>query len=100
MIKKLIFPALAVFMLASCASTPIADFATAWDQADAKRAEAASLGYQWRDTDKMLKKAKEEHEAGNAEEAMKLVNQAMEESNDAIDQYHRESELWASRVPQ
>jgi PBP1b-binding outer membrane lipoprotein LpoB len=100
MMKKLISIPLAAMLLVSCASVSSDDFPTAWEKADAKRKEAASLGYEWRDTGKMLKKAKKEHEEGNVEAAMKLVKQAMEESTDAIAQAQRESELWASRVPQ
>lgn len=76
------------------------DFSAAWDAADAKRQEAAAVGYEWRDTSKMLKKAKTEAEAGNTEAAMKLVARAHEESVDAIEQEARESALWQSRVPQ
>ena len=76
------------------------DFAAAWDAADAKRKEASTIGYEWRDTGKMLKEAKTEAEAGNKEKAMKLVAKAMEQSADAIAQEARESELWAARVPQ
>lgn len=99
--KKLITFPLAALLLVSCASVSSnEDFASAWDAAEAKRKEAAAVGYEWRDTKKMLTKAKEEHEAGNAEAAMKLVNQAMEESSDALVQHERESTAWASRVPQ
>lgn len=76
------------------------DFTAAWDAADAKRIEAAAVGYEWRDTGKMLKKAKEEAEAGNTEAAMKLVAKANEESMDAIAQESREADAWQSRVPQ
>ncbi len=76
------------------------DFATAWEAAEAKRKEAAAVGYEWRDTGKMLKKAKEEAEAGNTEAAMKLVAKAHEESEDAIAQQAREADLWQARVPQ
>jgi len=75
------------------------DFSMKWDEAEAKRVEAAELGYEWRDTNKLLKSAKKESEAGNTEKAMTLVAQALEQSNDAIAQSQREKELWASRVP-
>lgn len=75
------------------------DFAMKWDEAEAKRVEAAELGYEWRDTGKILKSAKSESEAGNTESAMKLVAQALEQSADAIAQYQREKESWAARVP-
>ncbi len=101
MIKRLITFPLAALFLVSCASVSSNDdFASAWDAAEAKRKEAAAVGYEWRDTKKMLKKAKSEHEAGNTDAAMKLVAQALEESNDALVQHERESAAWASRVPQ
>lgn len=76
------------------------DFTAAWEAAEAKRKEAAAVGYEWRDTGKMLKKAKEEAEAGNTEAAMKLVAKAHEESMDAVAQEAREASAWQSRVPQ
>ncbi len=101
--KKLIAISLA-FLLVSCAPVPSADpavtFMAAWDAADAKRQEAAAVGYEWRDTKKMLKKAKAEFEAGNTEMAMKLVTQAREEAEDGIAQEMRESTAWTSRVIQ
>ena len=101
MMKKLITFPLAAFFLVSCASVSSNDdFMSAWDAAEAKRKEAAAVGYEWRDTKKMLKKAKEENEAGNTEAAMKLVVQALEESSDALVQHERESAVWAARVPQ
>ena len=101
MIKKtvvMLFTAVAF----SCGSGLVMadDFTAAWDAAEAKRKEAAAVGYEWRDTKKMLKKAKEEAEAGNTEAAMKLVAKAHEESEDAIAQQAREAELWQARVPQ
>ncbi len=104
MLKPLILaPALGI-LLASCASVhnhdPAEAFQSAWDASDAKRQEAAAVGYEWRDTKKMLKKAQEEFEAGNTEAALKLVARAREESEDAIAQHTRETNAWASRVIQ
>ena len=75
------------------------DFMAKWDEAEAKRAQAAELGYEWRDTGKLLKSAKSESEAGNTEQAMALVAQALEQSMDAIVQSEREKQNWAARVP-
>ncbi len=86
-------------LLLSSALVLADDFATKWDEAEAKRIEAAELGYEWRDTEKILKSAKKESEAGNTEKAMALVAQAFEQSKDAIAQSQREKENWASRVP-
>ena len=85
--------------LAASSTVFAEDFAMKWDEADAKRMEAAELGFEWRDTGKILKSAKKESEAGNADKAMELVNQAMEQSMDAIAQSQREKENWAARVP-
>ena len=99
MLKKLISIPIAAAFLVSCAAVSSSDdFNTAWEAADAKRKEAAAVGYEWRDTKKFLKKAKSEHEAGNTEAAMKLVAKAHEEAEDAIAQHAREADLWASRV--
>ena len=76
------------------------DFSMKWEEADAKRKHAAELGYEWRDTRKLLKSAKKESEAGNSEKAMALVAQALEQSLDAIAQSEREKQNWAARVPE
>lgn len=82
------------------ASISAADFAAAWEAADAKRKEAGKIGAEWRDTGKMLKQAKKAAEEGDEAKAMKLVAKALEQSEDAIAQHARESNLWAARVPQ
>ena len=76
------------------------EFSDAWAAADAKRGEAAKLGFEWRDTKKILKNAKKEADGGNLEKAMKLVKKAHEQSEDAIAQQAREALAWQSRVPQ
>lgn len=77
-----------------------ADFVAAWDAAEAKRNRASAVGYEWRDTKKLLKKARKEAESGDMEKAMNLVATADEQSEDALAQQARESEAWKSRVPQ
>ena len=76
------------------------DFDAAWAEADAKRQEAAAVGFEWRDTKKILESAKKAAEEGDMDKAMQLVAQALEESNDALAQQKRESTLWQGRVPQ
>ena len=76
------------------------EFNVAWEAADAKRKDAAGVGYEWRDTGKMLADAKSSAEAGDMEKAMKLVAKAHEQSEDAIAQQAREANLWQARVPQ
>lgn len=75
------------------------DFDAAWAAADKKRAEAAALDYEWINTGKLLKKAKEANAKGKTEKAMKLVAKALEQANDAIAQAERESSQWQARVP-
>ena len=75
-------------------------FKAAWDAAEASRQEAATLGYEWRDTKSILGKAKSAADEGNLENAMNLVARAQEESGDAIAQQAREAGLWKARVPQ
>ena len=75
------------------------EFDASWKAADEQRQEAAKVGYEWRDTKKLLKKAKAANEAGDSDKAMKLVAQAHEQSSDAIAQQARESGLWQARVP-
>ncbi|NKB77148.1 MAG: hypothetical protein GKR96_08905 [Gammaproteobacteria bacterium] len=74
-------------------------FESSWAAADEQRKMAAKLGFEWRDTKKLLKKAKAANESGENEKAMKLVAKAHEQSNDAIAQQERESSAWQSRVP-
>ena len=84
----------------SFGATASEDFDAAWAEADAKRQEAAAVGFEWRDTKKTLDAAKKAAEEGDMDKAMQLVAKALEESSDAIAQEKRESTLWQARVPQ
>ncbi len=100
-ISKIFIPAIAVLSLSGCASLSASEeFTAAWDAADAARKDAAAVGYEWRDTGKILGKAKAAADEGDMENAMKLVAKAQEQSADAMVQQKRESELWKTRVPQ
>ena len=90
----------ALILAASFTAFASEDFNAAWEAADAKRAEAGKAGFEWRDTGKMLKQAKEAAEGGDMEAAMKLVAKAQEQSEDALAQGEREANLWQARVPQ
>ncbi len=76
------------------------EFEASWKAADEQRQAAAKLGFEWRDTKKLLKKAKAANEAGENEEAVKLVAKAHEQASDAVAQHEREGGLWQARVPQ
>ncbi len=56
-----------------------------------KLARAKKLGYEWRDTSALIKAAEKAAAAGDNDKAIKLANQASEESQDAIKQYYAES---------
>ena len=100
MLKKLCLPVVLSFGLLFSAVGHSDDFAVAWEAADQARKEAGKVGYEWRDTAKLLKKAQAAAEKGEMAKAMKLVAQAHEQAEDGIAQAARESELWMARVPQ
>jgi len=60
--------------------------------ANAKAAmkKASSLGYLWRDTGKILKKAEAAAAKGNEDEAVKLANSARSQAEMAVKQYYLE----------
>lgn len=58
--------------------------------AEAKKvtSEAAALGYEWRDTGKLIKQAEAALKDGDYAKAESLANQATAQSQEAIDQYY------------
>ena len=100
MIKNLITGAVLALFVFSGNVYAADDFSAAWEAADSKRKEAGKVGYEWRDTKKILGKAKDAADAGDMEKAMKLVATAHEQAEDAIVQHDRESKIWQARVPQ
>jgi len=75
------------------------EFNVAWEKADQLRQKAASVGFEWRDTGKMLASAKAAAEEGDLDKAMKLTAVAHEQGDDAYAQYQREQKNWMARVP-
>lgn len=78
--------ALSLGLLAGCATT--GDDATsaaeqAIAEAKAANAEVAALGYEWRDTAKIIKQAEQALADGDADKALALANQALAQANDA-----------------
>ena len=53
-----------------------AEFKAAVEKAEASRKKAGSVGGEWRDTGKMIKKAKAAAKKGDYEKALKLANTA------------------------
>ncbi len=58
--------------------------------AEAARKAAAEVGYEWRDTGKMIKEAKKLAAKGKNAEAIQLAKKAEEEGKDALNQYRSE----------
>ena len=76
--------ALSLGLLAGCATTGD-DAASAAEQAiaDAKaaNAEAAAMGFEWRDTGKIIKDAEAALAAGDNEKALALANKALAQAD-------------------
>lgn len=89
-------------LLVACAGNTVAadekSFNASYEAADAARKQAASMHYEWRDTGKMLKKAKEAAAKGDYETAEKLANKARMQGEMAVAQAKEQEQLWQSAV--
>ena len=94
-----IFRIFAVLMvlgiMVGCASTPTEEPSDAQSSAAAAIAKAKelqsevnALGYEWRDTGKIIKEAQAAYDSGDYAKAESLANQAIAQSEDALDQYY------------
>ncbi len=97
--KYVISSLLALSFVAAGTSLAGDEFEAAWQAADDKRKEAAGMKSEWRDTKKMLDKAKQAAEKGDMDAAMSLVAMAHEQAADGIAQAEREAVIWITRVP-
>ncbi|MCY4050813.1 MAG: hypothetical protein OXE41_08675 [Gammaproteobacteria bacterium] len=97
--KKFIITGLLTLTFAIAGTSSASEFEAAWEAADNKRKEAASVQSEWRDTKKILAKAKQAAEKGDMETAMSLVAIAHEQATDGIAQAEREEIMWITRVP-
>ena len=79
-------------------SESASDFEKAFEAANKLRLEAASLEFEWSNTEKFLLDAKKTYADGDKEKAMQLVKQAHEESELAIKQAETEADAWKDRV--
>ena len=99
---RLFFAAVLSFgLLAGCATTGD-DTASAAAQAiaDAKaaNAEVAALGFEWRDTGKIIKQAEQALADGDSQKALDLANQALAQANDALRQAEIEKQKALDRA--
>jgi len=107
------FAAIAVLstgLLAGCASEkqpePMTETEQAGPSAAAKNAiysaklklaRCQKLGYEWRDTAKMIKEAEKAAAAGDNDKAIALANKAAKQCDDAIAQYYAENKRYNER---
>ena len=93
--------ALSLGLLAGCATTGD-DAANAAEQAiaDAKaaNAEVAAMGYEWRDTGKMIEQAEAAFADGDYDKALELANQALAQAEDAKRQAELERQKFLDRT--
>lgn len=89
--KKIVtLAAIAAFTLAACASGPVHtknDAAGAIGAAEHETSRAKKKNYEWRDTGKIIKKAKAAMKKGEFDTAVKLANKAKKQSTMALMQY-------------
>jgi hypothetical protein len=88
-------------LLVACAGNTVADeksFNASYEAADAARKKAASMNYEWRDTGKMLKKAKEAAAKGDYATAEKLANKAQMQGKMAVTQAEEQEQAWQAAV--
>ncbi len=86
--KKLLLAASAALFLQACANSPPAsDVKAAISAAEQKTMQARKVNNEWRDTGKLIKKAKKALKAGDTETALKLAKKAGRQSDNALKQY-------------
>jgi len=69
------------------------------EQAEAARKEADALGFEWRDTSKLIKASKEALDKGQKEESDKLASQALFQAKAAIAQARSTEKNWKMMIP-
>ena len=89
---------------AGSARAPAADdagtFKAAYEAGQAARKAAAKAGFEWRDTKKMLRRAKKLAGKGEYGQAIKLANQAKHQGEQAVVQAREQERAWKAAVVQ
>ena len=75
-----------------------ASYQAAYEAAEAARKKAASVGFEWRDTKKLLKKAKSAAEKGDFAKAEKFAAKAKFQGDAAYAQSQEQEEGWKAAV--
>jgi starvation-inducible outer membrane lipoprotein len=91
--KFALLAAAALLTISACASGPVHtknDALSAITAAEHETKRARSVGYEWRDTGKIIKKAKAALKKGDYDTAVKLANKAKRQSTHALQQYQEQ----------
>lgn len=97
-ILKLLTAALFVAFTSGASAADKATFDAAYAAADAARKGAAAVKFEWRDTGKMLKKAKALAGKGDYAKAVALANKAKAQGDAGQQQAAEQDKLWRSFV--
>lgn len=91
---------LSLGLMAGCATTEEAGSSAeqAISAAKAANAEAKAVGYEWRDTAKIIASAEKALADGNEEEATKLANKAKKQAEDAMAQQKAENDKYMNSL--
>ena len=73
-------------------------FEAAYEAGQAARKAAARLGFEWRDTRRMLRRARKLAEKGEYEKAIKLANRARRQGELGVLQAKEQAEAWKELV--
>ena len=104
--QRLLAAAVAAALMAgaSCAVTRASEaddaetFKTAYEAGKAARKAAAAVGFEWRDTKKMLRRAKKLAEKGEYEKAIELANKAKHQGEQGVSQAREQETAWKEAV--
>ena len=75
------------------------NFKTLFAETETARRQAASLGHEWRDTGRLIKRAKRAAGRNDYAKAISMLQQARQQSLLAVEQAQRESKNWPNAVP-
>lgn len=93
-LKKSLF----VFACNAILSTSVlASADQAISSAEAAQQAAAQVGYEWRDTAKMIKQAKKLAQEGKSDQAIDLAKKAEQQGRDALKQYQAETARYTGK---
>lgn len=90
--------ALAVVVSTAGAALSVAQ-AVSIDEAEAARKQAAAAGFEWRDTSKIIAKAREADAKGDKAKAERLASEAKAQSELAVSQSKQQATNWRNAVP-